>query len=390
MGRGVAACSSRSATARSTAASADRDRLGQRAHGLREALPLGRGGLEGDARAAEQLAALREAGLEGAQRGGRLSGVDLGEVQLLAALGERLLAALDARRHLDEAALRGVALGDEFELAGRRPGAAAQHELRQHVAVARDDVTSPASRTVDRAGDLAASRRRRHWRAAHARRRAPSTSSDGEPRARGESADARRPASPASATTISTRPARAARAWASAAMPDVAGRRRAPRRRAFRARRRSPPRSPARTLMCSATRPRMPRAAQDRRRSVLLVERPSRARSVRAARASRSRSRAVEFLAQGLDLGLERGDRRIRRLDRGGERGILHGAALVLLEGEQLGAGGLAATLGGGQRGGSGARARPGSRRGGTGRRRPGRRDARARGRAARRGRSVR
>ncbi len=139
MGRGVAVCSSRSATARSTAASATRDRLGQGTHGLREPLPLGRGGLEGDPRAAEQLAALGEPGFEGAQCGGRLGGVDLGEVQLLAAFGEGLLAAFDARRHLDEAILGAVALGDEFELAGCRSGAAAQHGLGHHVAVAGDD-----------------------------------------------------------------------------------------------------------------------------------------------------------------------------------------------------------------------------------------------------------
>ena len=51
--------------------------------------------------------------------------------------------------------------------------------------------------------------------------------------------------------------------------------------------------------------------------------------------------RAVKFLTQGLDFGLERLDRRIRRLDSSGERGILDGAALVLLERKQLGTRGL-------------------------------------------------
>ena len=99
----------------------DGDRLAQGTHGLREPLPFGGGCFEGDPGAAEQLAALGEAGFEGAQRGGRLSGVDLGEVQLLAAFGECLLATFDARGHPDEATLCAVALGDQFELAGCRP-----------------------------------------------------------------------------------------------------------------------------------------------------------------------------------------------------------------------------------------------------------------------------
>ena len=139
MGRGVDACASRSEMACSTAASASSTESVRRADRLGEPLALGGGRLECHARAPERFAALGEPAVELLQRRDGLSRVDLRQIEGLALLGEREPLPLDRGRDLDEALLGGIPLGDELELAAPGAGAAAQHVLGQHVALARDD-----------------------------------------------------------------------------------------------------------------------------------------------------------------------------------------------------------------------------------------------------------
>ena len=81
---------------------------------------------------------LGEPGVELLQAGDGLRRVDLRDVKRLALLGERERAAR-SRSRPRQALLRGVPLGDEFELAAPGARAAAQHVLGEHVAVAGDD-----------------------------------------------------------------------------------------------------------------------------------------------------------------------------------------------------------------------------------------------------------
>ncbi len=87
-----------------------------------------------------QLLGLRgQLRVELAQRCEGCSRLLLRDLQHAALLGERELRPVDQRRHLTEAFLRCVAIRDQFDAALLRPGTAAQDEIGEHFACARDD-----------------------------------------------------------------------------------------------------------------------------------------------------------------------------------------------------------------------------------------------------------
>ena len=373
MGRGVAACASRSELALlDRGIGLARRTSVERAHGLGEPLPLGRRRLE-LRRASDRAASLRAASWASNSLAARRAACAASiwarsrASRFSASANSR---ALDRGRDLDQALLRGIPLGHELELQRPPPD-----PPRSTCSVS----TSP-SRVMTVRSPIFVQRRPRGARGvevvddddageqpAHAVGRGDEVGGGARPRPGSPSSGA---AAAASATTISTRPA----------SPRPHGRERGERgvavvgehRVGERAERRGDRRLvPGAHLHVLGDQSADAARADDRARAVLLVDGAARARRCgRRARRARARRRAARRAASR-PRPASACTARSAASTAPSSAAVLGRAALGALEREQLGAGGLPALLGLLERGALSARARPAWRRGGTRPRRP-------------------